>query len=891
MTAIEHDVRADGAAADGRTLIEASAGTGKTYSIAVLVTRFVAGDLAHNHDLAEGVDIDEVLVVTYTRAAAAELRDRIRAQAEGRRRLPRRGSTVPPGDEWLHRVRRRHAPRPSTPQHPAAARPGPLRRGDDHHDPRLLPAGAGAERAARRQPPAAPQLIENDSELIAEVVRDLLLERLADSPLALSPDRQGRPLDHRSFGPTAAQLRRPLAPGDVERYVVATVRAVLSNPGARCEPDADDRRPGRRLGGVRRRCRRRGRAAPASAAADRLRPPRQRSRRRPSPIPRDGATARRPARRPLPPRPRRRVPGHRPAAVGDLRPGLRRSSTDHRRRPEAGDLPLPRRRRARLPRRRAQRRAGDAADQPPLRPAAARRPRPALRRCPPRPCRHRVRPRRRRARRAAAQRPRRDRRAPARRARRPERGAHVAGHGGGRRRRPRARRRRLAGAPAARHRRHRQGPRRPSASSRRTSASSCRRSAAPRRRPTCCASGASRRCVPAPARCCTPRPPCSGAFCSPGSPRRRMRGSPGPPGCRGSSPSRRDELVETAGGAATADGDSPLAGLQRRLATLGERMRRDGVGAVYEHLRATPALLDAVLGRPNGDRDLTDLDHLAELLVAELAGKPAEPAAVAEAFDRMIAAADDQSEATMRRVETDGDAVHITTVHSAKGLEYPVVLVPFAYTERPAANRPYVFNDEQRTGRRRRLVGGVGRRRRRRAARRRSPPPRSASALATARGRRRLAAAALRRPHPRQAPPRGVVGPDPAGRDVGAGTPAARPLGCRPGVQLAARRRLREAPTRRRRASRSTPSSPRPTARSPASTSPLEQPVRTPAAAARAAGEPARCRRSRRASPAGRSGAADVVVHGDHRRPRRRRRSIAPRRAGGRWLRRGAVRR
>ncbi len=153
------------------------------------------------------------------------------------------------------------------------------------------------------------------------------------------------------------------------------------------------------------------------------------------------------------------------------------------------------------------------------------------------------------------------------------------------------------------------------------------------------------------------------------------------------------ELV-AASRATQPDGDSPLARLQRGLAALGERMRRDGVGALYEELRATPELLDAVLGRPNGDRDLTDLDHLAELLVAELAGRPSEPAAVAEAFDRMIATADDQSEASMRRVETDSDAVHITTVHSAKGLEYPVVLVPFAYTERASANRPYVFNDE-----------------------------------------------------------------------------------------------------------------------------------------------------------------------------------------------------
>jgi exodeoxyribonuclease V beta subunit len=151
------------------------------------------------------------------------------------------------------------------------------------------------------------------------------------------------------------------------------------------------------------------------------------------------------------------------------------------------------------------------------------------------------------------------------------------------------------------------------------------------------------------------------------------------------------ELIEPIDGA---DGVSRLAELQRQLAVLGEQLRRHGVGALYEHLRAQPVLLAAVLGHANGDRDLTDLDHLAELLVAELSGTPAEPAAVAATFDRMVAEADDQTEATMRRVETDDDAVHITTVHSAKGLEYPVVLVPFAYAERPAASRPYVFNDE-----------------------------------------------------------------------------------------------------------------------------------------------------------------------------------------------------
>jgi exodeoxyribonuclease V beta subunit len=55
----------------GTTLIEASAGTGKTYTITTLVLRLL---------LEARLDIEQILVVTYTRAATAELRDRIRTR-------------------------------------------------------------------------------------------------------------------------------------------------------------------------------------------------------------------------------------------------------------------------------------------------------------------------------------------------------------------------------------------------------------------------------------------------------------------------------------------------------------------------------------------------------------------------------------------------------------------------------------------------------------------------------------------------------------------------------------------------------------------------------------------------------------------------------------------
>ena len=53
----------------GSNLIEASAGTGKTYSIALLVLRLI---------MEKDVPIDKILMVTYTNAAVAELSDRIR---------------------------------------------------------------------------------------------------------------------------------------------------------------------------------------------------------------------------------------------------------------------------------------------------------------------------------------------------------------------------------------------------------------------------------------------------------------------------------------------------------------------------------------------------------------------------------------------------------------------------------------------------------------------------------------------------------------------------------------------------------------------------------------------------------------------------------------------
>ena len=59
----------------GRQLIEASAGTGKTWTLAALYVRVVLGHGRGGLD--QGLLPPQILVMTFTEAATAELRDRI----------------------------------------------------------------------------------------------------------------------------------------------------------------------------------------------------------------------------------------------------------------------------------------------------------------------------------------------------------------------------------------------------------------------------------------------------------------------------------------------------------------------------------------------------------------------------------------------------------------------------------------------------------------------------------------------------------------------------------------------------------------------------------------------------------------------------------------------
>ncbi len=134
--------------------------------------------------------------------------------------------------------------------------------------------------------------------------------------------------------------------------------------------------------------------------------------------------------------------------------------------------------------------------------------------------------------------------------------------------------------------------------------------------------------------------------------------------------------------------------LQERCAEWRASLGEQGVMPFLAALRADPDVA-AALARA-GERGLTDLEHVAELLHVELASRPAPAVVVLRTLERMMLDAsesqDDTDDPALRRISTDGQAVQVITAHASKGLEYPVVLLPIAM-KGVRSVAPYTFRD------------------------------------------------------------------------------------------------------------------------------------------------------------------------------------------------------
>ena len=157
-----------------------------------------------------------------------------------------------------------------------------------------------------------------------------------------------------------------------------------------------------------------------------------------------------------------------------------------------------------------------------------------------------------------------------------------------------------------------------------------------------------------------------------------------------------------------AAGDAFADDLALKLRIWGAVLAERGVAAMFEALSLDLALQPRILGQVGGERLLTDLRHIAQVMhEATLEGQLGLTALLVWLRRRREEAGREGGQERSRRLETDAAAVQVITVHTSKGLEFPVVLVPFGWDNwggrEPATA---VFHDEH--DRRVRDVGGPG---------------------------------------------------------------------------------------------------------------------------------------------------------------------------------------
>ncbi len=124
--------------------------------------------------------------------------------------------------------------------------------------------------------------------------------------------------------------------------------------------------------------------------------------------------------------------------------------------------------------------------------------------------------------------------------------------------------------------------------------------------------------------------------------------------------------------------------------------REQGVLPMLRRMLHDFELPGALFRRADGERVLTNLLHLSELLqtaAGELDGEQAMIRHLAEHLQGDGAAADEQ----ILRLESDEGLVQVVTIHKAKGLQYPLVFVPFICGYRPEDGKrpPLVWHDAE----------------------------------------------------------------------------------------------------------------------------------------------------------------------------------------------------
>ena len=124
---------------------------------------------------------------------------------------------------------------------------------------------------------------------------------------------------------------------------------------------------------------------------------------------------------------------------------------------------------------------------------------------------------------------------------------------------------------------------------------------------------------------------------------------------------------------------------------------QNGFLNVFQKFMDRHQVFERALAHGDGERVISNIYQLREILHEEEESKGLGLPGLIRFLNEKMTSSDREDEEYLQRLETDADAVQILTVHKSKGLEFPIVFCPyfFARSYKESGNGDITFHDEE----------------------------------------------------------------------------------------------------------------------------------------------------------------------------------------------------